>query len=593
MSTPPVKLHSLWATKLELNVWALSTISLKVFAKRQIHEDQYVGMVQERVEALLANHRTKIYRLIPSDAHGDQLPPCASMEFKIMPLYGTIEPSMTRHVERQSAWTAGAPGGVSYSPNDAWNYIEPAVAAVVPVLPPLLEKIDMFVRLAGVFAEAHPYTKMAFMVLTAAYQVVHAQFERDGRVDRLITVMHDTYSLICDPEELKRMESQEETINFLARQTVECSYFIRHYKQNRSGLKKSISNALSTIDAKIQGYEATFKKLQNAIQAQAVIHAELYIVRNYDLLLDNAAKADFKDMHYAAGVSYKSYKVGSAPPGTDVMEITSWVNQDTGPQIYLLLGHNECEKSSIAHAIAHQFDAIMRLGSSYFFSCATQDKRNAMNLFSTIARHLAEHDPQYKKTLWDVVKDKYTIRETSDPVVQFTSCILAPAKQTACIGPVLVVIDGLEYSGNKTAHGDILTVLAEKGAELPPGFKFLITCRPDDSVCAAFEGKPHVLQKHSPDRISLHNSTSSLNSSNSGSAVSTLFDNDPDWDVESLRSSVDEEAQTLKKPEARVLCGVKKVITVEKRLYDTSGRHARRIHSQTSESWTVEQHDHP
>jgi hypothetical protein len=376
-------------------------------------------------------------------------------------------------------------------------------------------------------------------------------------------------------------------------------------------VKKSISNALSTIDAKIQGYEETFKKLQNAIQVQAVIHAELYIVRNYDLLLDNgifffhfiyhlasahlllAAKADFKDMHYAAGVSYKSYKVGSAPPGTDVMEITSWVNQDTGPQIYLLLGHYESEKSSIAHAIAHQFDAIMRLGSSYFFSCAAQDKRNATNLFSTIARHLAEHDPQYKKTLWDVVKDKHTIRETNDPFAQFTSCILAPAKQTACIGPVLVVIDGLEYSGNKTAHGDILTVLAEKGAELPPGFKFLITCRPDDSVCAAFEGKPHVLQKHLPDRISLHNSTSSLNSSNSGSAVSTLFDNDPDWDVESLRSSVDEEAQTLKKPEARVVCGVKKVITVEKRLYDTSGRHARRIHSQKFESWTVEQHDHP
>jgi hypothetical protein len=68
-------------------------------------------------------------------------------------------------------------------------------------------------------------------------QVVHAQFERDGRIDRLITVMHDTYSLISGAKELKRMESQKETINFLARQTVECSYFIRDYKQNRSGCK--------------------------------------------------------------------------------------------------------------------------------------------------------------------------------------------------------------------------------------------------------------------------------------------------------------------------------------------------------------------
>jgi hypothetical protein len=96
----------------------------------------------------------KIYRLIPSDAHGGNLPPCASMEFKIMPVYGTIEPSMTRHLECKPAWTTGAPEGISYSPNDAWNgYIEPAVAAVVPVLEPLLEKFKIFVLLAGKFAE--------------------------------------------------------------------------------------------------------------------------------------------------------------------------------------------------------------------------------------------------------------------------------------------------------------------------------------------------------------------------------------------------------------------------------------------------------
>jgi hypothetical protein len=65
----------------------------------------------------LNTNLAKIYRLIPSDAHGDQLPPCGSMEFKIMPVDGTIEPSMTRHVERQSAWTTGAPEGVSYTPS--------------------------------------------------------------------------------------------------------------------------------------------------------------------------------------------------------------------------------------------------------------------------------------------------------------------------------------------------------------------------------------------------------------------------------------------------------------------------------------------
>lgn len=95
--------------------------------------------------------------------------------------------------------------------------------------------------------------------------------------------------------------------------------------------------------------------------------------------------------------------------------ITSWVNKDDGPQIYLLLGSEESEKFNIAHAIACQFDAISRLGSSYFFSHGAQDKRNAKNLFSTVAHDLAEHDLQYMKALWGIVKHKCPLRETNNP----------------------------------------------------------------------------------------------------------------------------------------------------------------------------------
>ncbi|KAG1855372.1 hypothetical protein DFJ58DRAFT_702907 [Suillus subalutaceus] len=202
-------------------------------------------------------------------------------------------------------------------------------------------------------------------------------------------------------------------------------------------------------------------------------------------------------MHYACGASIESQKIGDAPPRTDIMEsITSWVNQNDEQQIYLLLGPKGSGKSTIAHTIARQFDAIVRLGSSYCFSRAARDKRNATNLFSTIARDLADHDSQYRKALWATVKYKRALCETINPLTQFNRFILTPANQMACIGPVLVVIDGLEHSGNESARKDLLTALAENGAELPRNFKLLVTCRPEEDICAAFEGKSHVIQKH-------------------------------------------------------------------------------------------------
>ncbi|KAG2143061.1 hypothetical protein DEU56DRAFT_793290 [Suillus clintonianus] len=657
MSTTAEKPHSLpWTTELKLNVQASSIVSLKVFAKRRLHGDQYIGMVEEGVETLLAHSRTKIYQLVSFDPHGNKRLLCASLEFKIAPLHNAIEHSTTQGAEGQLARTISPFEDTSpmlntgaYSSNELLKQSTEQVVGVVvsEILTPLLDKINIFVQIASKFAEAHPYTKMAFMVLTAVYQVVDAQFARDRSIHRLITVMHETYSLVSGVEELKRVESQEKTINSLARQTIECSYFIRDYLQNSSGWKQSFSNALSNIDDKIRTYEATFKELKNAIQQQAAIHTELYVFRVHDLLVDHATKTDLDGMHYAFGASIDSQKIGNAPPRTDIVEsITSWVNQDNGQQIYLLLGPKGSGKSTIAHTIAHQFDAILRLGSSYCFSRADRDKRNATNLFSTIARDLADHDPQYMKALWGAVKDKRASRQTINPLIQFDRFILTPARQMTCIGPVLVVIDGLEYSGSELARKDLLTALAEKAADLPRNFKFLLTCRPEDDICTAFEGKSHVIMEHlkhhtdslfqesgppptsgenktsrpkfrpptpplsipeytgynlSPgtgSSIVMSNSTPISDNSGSGSAVSTVFDTwgdrcDSTESPPSSASSIDEEPQPSKKKLVVQFTRRSQEFITEEHISETGGRTIRKTSLETLESWIVEQHDRP
>jgi energy-coupling factor transporter ATP-binding protein EcfA2 len=338
-------------------------------------------------------------------------------------------------------------------------------------------------------------------------------------------------------------------------------------------------------------------------------------------------------MLYALGASIESQKIGYALPRTDITEsITSWVNKDDEQQIYLLLGPKGSGKSTIAHTIARQFNTIMRLGSSYCFSRSARDKQNTTNLFSTIARDLADHDPQYMKALWAAVKGKRALRETIDPLTQFNRFILTPANQMTYIGPVLVVIDGLEHSGSESARKDLLTALAEKGAELPRNFKLLVTCRPEEDICAAFEGKSHVIQKHlkhhtfvSPPTSgqnkasrprfrpptpplsipeftpslgadsSTSDSTTISDTSGSGSAVSAMFDT---WDDDSdstesppsTSSSVDEPQPSKKKAVVQVTRRSQELITVEQ-ISETGDRTVRRTNSDKLESWVV--NDHP
>lgn len=161
----------------------------------------------------------------------------------------------------------------------------------------------------------------------------------------------------------------------------------------------------------------------------------------------------------------------------------------------------------------------------------------------------------------------------------------------ACIGPVLVVIDGLEYSGRKSAHKDLLTALAEKGADLPYNFKSLVTCQPDDDVCAAFEGKSHVLQMH-------------LENPRGGSFSRELCpllikgqtrDSIRNKNVVSLPSETGETQHSKKAESVRRVASVQ-VLHRKQRVEQisesrSSSCHTRRTDSLEIESWTVEQHN--
>jgi len=129
-----------------------------------------------------------------------------------------------------------------------------------------------------------------------------------------------------------------------------------------------------------------------------------------------------------------------------------------------------------------------------------QSKREAYHLFTTLARGLSDRYPTFKTALGRVVKDDSSLRVgTRDYATLFESLILKPLKDLHIVGPILVVIDALDESGDVTGGNGLHTYLAQALSQLPSHFRVLITSRPEHDIESAFVGAPSVRIKHMDD----------------------------------------------------------------------------------------------
>lgn len=190
-------------------------------------------------------------------------------------------------------------------------------------------------------------------------------------------------------------------------------------------------------------------------------------------------------------------------PGTRreiIDEIIEWVNQPNGEteaRVLFLSGVAGSGKSAIAHTVASYFEQLKRLGSSYCFDRADQAKRCPENLFSTIALDLADLDPQWKRSLSQVVQGKRAIRTSRSPLEQFETLILQSANALATTGPIVVVIDGFDESGDRAARRPLLDIIAKKAFNLPPNFRLIVTARPEPDILDALDnGSKYIFTKH-------------------------------------------------------------------------------------------------
>jgi hypothetical protein len=180
--------------------------------------------------------------------------------------------------------------------------------------------------------------------------------------------------------------------------------------------------------------------------------------------------------------------------------IINWVNNPASERALVLFGQAGTGKSSIAHEIARLFNNMHRLTSSFVFLRREQSGQKAYHLITTLARDLADRYPSFKIALGNVVKDNTALRvRTRDYDTLFESLILEPLKDLHIVGPILVVIDALDESGDTSSRIGLHAFLAKNLIRLPSNFRVVITSRPEHAILSALVEAQSVEIKYMDD----------------------------------------------------------------------------------------------
>ena len=225
-------------------------------------------------------------------------------------------------------------------------------------------------------------------------------------------------------------------------------------------------------------------------------------------LLDarNAGDAvDLNSMPYAGGASLNMEKLCLEGTRRElVKEVSDWINniEKDAPRIFWLHGPAGTGKSSIAHTIAYQFQELERLGSCFCFDRSRLAERRHEKVFSTIAQDLANRDTSLRRQLTAVVHGNAALKNTIDILQQWKELITKPAKalSEAIMGPIVIIIDALDESGDADSRRVLLRILGDaitesRVTDLPPNIRILLTSRPLPDIHAALSRGMHVRQK--------------------------------------------------------------------------------------------------
>ncbi|KAG2063116.1 hypothetical protein BDR04DRAFT_606869, partial [Suillus decipiens] len=325
--------------------------------------------------------------------------------------------------------------------------------------------------------------------MACASKMIHAQRPTDDALSPLVAKIGEVCALMTESQESAMIPIYGQ----MARQTLECTDFIINYSEIKNFWKRVGKYVSEETSATIQNYNKVLNDLMQEFRDPTTRNISLYRMTG-DL--------DPNDMVYAAGAGLDVSKC--CLPGTRkeiLSEIKSWVC-DPGkhvPCVMWLSGDAYTGKSAIAHTITQWYKELGGLGACFCFDRTRGADCRHEKIFSTIARDLSDCDPFMRRALADAFHGDNTLRHTTNITKQWQELIVAPIKeaQEAFVSPLLIVIDGLNESGEPSSREQLLRLLAGKlntssSQPIPGNYRILITSRLLDDIHDALDAVPHV-----------------------------------------------------------------------------------------------------
>ncbi|TFK60292.1 hypothetical protein BDN72DRAFT_535583 [Pluteus cervinus] len=343
----------------------------------------------------------------------------------------------------------------------------------------VISSLNLLVDASQDLAELNSSAKVAVGAVCAVIKLINEQIARDERVKGLMETISSLYYHLQDTD-FEKIRSFELTLRRLVNVTTECAYFIASYAQKPFG-RRIFEGVILGVDDIIAVFVQKFAELQieflmgSTLQSTHTVLQVLNKVRNIET---NQHVQNLSLITENTG--WRRIRTKLTPEQEKVFDgLTIWAQSSDERLISVLVREPKEEASVIAQKLCERFDSQDRLGSAVFFPGTTGNTELSCKcLVSTIARELAALDPTFSQSIAGVLARLPSLAVSgTDLGRQFEDLVIQPLQSLPVIGPVLIVIDGLDRCSDHLKFVETLTAPHILGI-IPRNVRFLLAVSP-------------------------------------------------------------------------------------------------------------------
>ncbi|KAK7030170.1 WD40 repeat-like protein [Favolaschia claudopus] len=350
----------------------------------------------------------------------------------------------------------------------------------------VLSALENIVKVGDELAKVHPYANAAWKLLTSVYKITKRQQEIDEKVVKLVEAMANLYSFATEADlVVKKSKNVEESVQNIAKQTLECALFIRDYL-GKGFLARGAQNFLLGAGQRIDEMTATLLELKDTFDRGITVQATVMTAQILDKVQTLEAQRILEQLRHTRPGSVLHCECLAGTRVKIIADITEQLMTQSKTSIIWLSGVAGSGKSTIATSVSEYFRVLGRLGAWIRFARNDVGRSDPIVVLHTIVLGLANAHPYMEQAICKALsRDSHLVEAPIEK--QFQELLLQPLDTVKedIIGPFIVIIDALDECAQDSRR-TMINLIANFFPKLPMTIRCLITSRPDADITRGF-----------------------------------------------------------------------------------------------------------